>query len=175
MFWQSAILLFFGIIFLIWGVKAGHKPDNDTLTTLKGLAVVKGELDELKRELEQLRQEISFLRQEIDSTQDKSRIPEQSEQFFQGLDKLKEEVSKLKQEVETWKKEVSQAQVSQAADHFNETKRETASVSAPMSQKYRNILSLAEEGYSVREISDKLAIGQDAVSMVLNTYRRGQL
>lgn len=40
------------------------------------------------------------------------------------------------------------------------------------SKSFKEIVKLAEEGWSVTEIANKLELGQDAINMVLNTYRR---
>lgn len=108
-------------------------------------------------------------------------------QVLKGLITMKKEISDLRQKVtELEKKTEDYSRYINASNH-TVTNKETVSgddykrnatsalpgekkkMSAP---KYEEVLVLADQGYSVTEIADKLALSQDAVRMVMNTHKR---
>ncbi|NLI94072.1 MAG: hypothetical protein GX434_18300 [Peptococcaceae bacterium] len=89
--------------------------------------------------------------------------------LLKGLTVMGKEIDDLKQEVRELQKKIEgqteNLPVSEKLKNKNITK-----VERNTSAKYGDVLVLAEKGFNVTEIADQLAISQDAVVMVLNTY-----
>jgi len=51
------------------------------------------------------------------------------------------------------------------------TKNEKKSYEIKLSAQQQTMLNLAQEGYSIKDISQKLGVGQDQVAMVLELYK----
>jgi hypothetical protein len=62
---EAALILFLGIIFLVWGLKTRVKPDKDMLAALKNLVVLKEEMNSMKEQILGIEQQILRLRQQI--------------------------------------------------------------------------------------------------------------
>ncbi len=159
MVFEAAIVFFLGIIFLVWGLKTSNKPDNDILAALKGLALV--------------RQEVKSFRQQVNSLEQQVRVIDQKQKSNQQEEINNQQESKnLNQELQRLTQQVNNLKLGQTEDTKNELRTTNSEDRIAYSERYREIINLAQKGYSVIEIADNLAIGQDAVNMVINTYWR---
>jgi ATP/maltotriose-dependent transcriptional regulator MalT len=153
------VLFILGVAVLIGALKMGNPTGTtspEMLATLKGLAGVKRELNHVQRglreaearmedhELRILRGENSDAEIRIALQSPKSQPPQQPQQT-QGTPQH--------QGLYTDEGFLSKPQV--------------------LPEKYRWVLELSNQGWSVAEIAGHLAISQDAVHMVLKTSQRG--
>lgn len=146
MFWQAVVLLFVGIIIILWGWRSENKSGQNMITALKGIAILRKEMDVLQMEVRSL----------------ESRIDQALEILLVILEKPENEQAMEAAAFETVAAE------KQDSLFYRKSDGQKMSSSA----KYDEVVILAQQGCTVTEIADKLAISQDAVCMVLNTQRR---
>jgi len=107
-------------------------------------------------------------------------------EVLKGLITMKKEVNDLQQKLNELEKKiedysrsinVSNQAIKNTDTVVEDPKKNATSVPAGEKKKmsapkYEEVLVLADQGYSVTEIADKLALSQDAVRMVMNTQKR---
>lgn len=188
MSFMPVVLFILGIIVLIGAWRLGN-PSNtspELIAALKGVAGVKREISYIRTELketearmeehERLIQEQESLRQTAveDVRFENNTIKEaeakeiMQEQSFNPKNRERYDlIPEFQAEVE--------AETETETDEDVDEEKTYSSKATPrfFSDKYRWVIELHEQGWSVLEISGHLAISQDAVNMVLNTYPRG--
>lgn len=150
MVFQASILLILGIIFLFLGWRWRNPPDTDIIAALKGLAMLKKEMKDLKEDVKyidaKVDQTVAILLEEKNPYTPVSEQNDQSAEIIEPKENIPERASRSKNQF------------------FKISNNITV-----LPEKYREVLDLAEQGLSVAEIADRLSISQDAVTMVLST------
>lgn len=144
------VLFILGILVLIWAMRMGNStstPSPEILATLKGLASVKRELNQVQRGLS--------------NTEDRM---EDHELRILRNENSQAEIRNVLEE--------SKSQGASVAQTLNRKERLTGEPQR-LSEKYRQVLELSRQGWAEAEIARHLGISQDAVYMVLRTFQRG--
>jgi len=142
-FLQAAILLLLGTVLLVIGIRAKSK-DEDAMTTLKGLAVFRRDIDALKDQA--------------------SRSEAKSDLVQRELMLLRNEIHECKTTL------AARASEPKKSKGVFETRYDAEP--DPIPEKYRAVMALAQQGLPVADIARKMALSQDAVAMILNMYKR---
>lgn len=169
-----------GIIVLLMAWRLGNPPNTspELLAALKGIAGVK--------------RDIGYIRSELQETGTRLDEHERRIQERKALGLKTEEqpiVDRQDQDQQPKPKKSEQADQKVQLEFFKALQQQTAQDSIPnlgeddaypqnsaprvISDKYRGVIELHEQGWTTLEIAGHLALSQDAVNMVLKTYPRG--
>lgn len=158
------VLFTLGIIVLIMAWRLSNPPTTspELLAALKGIAAVKRDIGYIRSELQET---------EVRLNEHDRRIEERK-----ALGLKTEEQSVVRQENpgQTSNKPSDQKLQFELLKAIQQTVAQDRNPTPPViSEKYRGVIELHEQGWSAREIARQLALSQDAVNMVLKTYPRG--
>lgn len=179
------VLFALGVVFLILAFRMGNSnaTSPEILATLKGLAGVKRELSQLQKGLREaeaqmgdhelrlirnenvqaeLRSSLQIQAQAQISNPDNSSNPNNSS-IFESLTSYKSHSQPFQPVAQS----TSQSIPTSSASLGNYSKTQV------LPEKYRWVLELHDQGWSVAEIAGHLAISRDAVNMVLRTSQKG--
>lgn len=184
------VLLFaLGIIVLIiaWQLGNPRSTSPELLAALKGIAGVKRDIGYIRSELQETGARLEEQEGRIEERKTLGlKVEQQPDQFWQPNQALQSELLKaleqnvVQEPIPNLSEDVTKNVAKDVAKEvgleqaFVEEKAHTLR-SAPqvLSDKYRGVIELHNQGWSTLEIAGHLAISQDAVNMVLKTYPRG--
>lgn len=160
------VLFTLGIIVLIIAWRLGNPPNTspELLAALKGIAGVKRDIGYIRSELQETGTRLDEHERRIE------------ERKALGLKSEKQPVANCedqKLQLEFLKALQQKANQEPIANQEEDIDYTQNSVSQTVSEKYRGVIELHQQGWSILEIAGQLAISQDAVNMVLKTYTRG--
>lgn len=179
------VLFSLGVVFLFLAFRMGNSnaTSPEILATLKGLAGVKRELSQLQKGLREAEaqmgdHELRLMRNENVQVELRSAIQTQAQERISNPDNSKNSNnSSILDSLASYK---PQSQPFHPMAQPTSPSNSTSSVSLgnyPKSQvlpeKYRWVLELHDQGWSVAEIAGHLAVSRDAVNMVLRTSQKG--
>lgn len=182
MSFMPVVLFTLGIIVLIGAWRLGN-PSNtspELIAALKGVAGVKREISYIRTELKETEARMEEHEKLIQEQESLRQTAVEDVRFVNNT--IKEtEVKKIMQEQSFNPKNkerydlIPEFQVEAETEEDVDEEKTYSSKATPRDfpDKYRWVIELHEQGWSVLEISSHLAISQDAVNIVLNTYPRG--
>lgn len=181
MSFMPVVLFTLGVIVLIGAWRLGN-PSNtspELIAALKGVAGVKREISYIRTELketearmeehERLIQEQGSLKQ---TAVEDVRFENKNIKENEAIKEIMQEQSFTPRNEERYHL-IPEFQAETEVDVDAEKKYLSKANPRVFPDKYRWVIELHEQGWSVLEIAGHLAISQDAVNMVLNTYPRG--
>lgn len=156
------VLFILGIIVLILAWKMGNYANSrspEIIATLKGLAGVKRELSQVQRGIREA----------------EARMEDHELRILRNENAQADLLSVIKASNTEVASEVKEIRDSFLAKNREPINPGNVDVSTPraLPGKYRWVLELHDQGWSVTEIAGHLAISKDAVNMVLSTSQRG--
>lgn len=156
------ILLFvLGVIFLIWALKMGNSSNTtspEIIAALKGIAGVKRELSQLQKGIRELEAQMGDHELRLFRNENVQAEIRSSMNYTQASSKAQSQLIS---------QPTSQLASTPTITQGNHQKTQV------LPEKYRWVLELNDQGWSVAEIAGHLAISRDAVNMVLRTSQRG--
>lgn len=170
------VLFTLGIIMLIIAWRMGNPPNTspELLAALKGIAGVKRDIGYIRSELQETGSRLEEHERRIQErkvlglkTEEQSMINRQDQeekQSGQAAQEVQLEFLKALQQ------KAAQEPIANSIEDVSYTQNSNPRV---ISDKYRGVIELHEQGWSTLEIAGHLALSQDAVNMVLKTYPRG--
>lgn len=169
------VLFVLGVGFLIWALRMGNSniTSPEIIAILKGLAGVKRELSQVQKGLREAEaemgdHELRLLRNENVQAEIRSELQAQN---------AKEDNPSLQSRNYSQMSAKAQPQSSpQSTFHAPSMTNITLGnqqKTQVLPEKYRWVLELNDQGWSVAEIAGHLAISRDAVNMVLRTSQKG--
>ncbi|HVJ48341.1 sigma-70 family RNA polymerase sigma factor [Desulfitobacterium sp.] len=172
------ILLFtLGVIVLLAAWRLGNPPTTspELIAALKGIAGVKRDIGYIRSELQETGTRLEDHERRIEERKTlglkAEEQPEQVDQLWQrghALLKALQQEAVQEEVIPDLSKRVTSEQAFEPR-----IEDDLRSVPQVLSDKYRGVMQLHEQGWSTLEIAGHLAISQDAVNMVLRTYPRG--
>ncbi|AHF08391.1 hypothetical protein [Desulfitobacterium metallireducens] len=160
------VLFVLGIIVLIMAWRLGNPPNTspELLAALKGIAGVKRDIGYIRSELQETGARLEEHERRIQEQPIVNRQDQREKQSGQADQEVQLEFLKALQQ------HTAQEPISNSIEDVAFTQDLAPRV---ISDKYRGVIELHEQGWSTLEIAGHLALSQDAVNMVLKTYPRG--
>jgi len=165
----SLVLFILGVLFLIlgWRWQTPQSQSPEILAALRGIANVKREVSDLKKSIDTLKADLSS---GFNKTNNKTN-------FDDFLDYYKEAQEQYNPQISFEYFDRDSRKGPEILKHKDEGISESETWNplpqGSLSPKYKLVLELAKQGFSVADIASHLAISQDAVNMVLRTRQRG--
>lgn len=175
------ILFLLGVMFLFLGWRSQNPPNEEVMTALRGLAYLKREIHRVEDQVHKIDENMESTKQlqlrEIELREIALQETERRERELKQME-LREAALKEKGKLYSLnaKEHKERSGVSDLKSWLKETTPQTlvnTSSQHKVSPKYQQVLELAEQGYQIAEIAQRLLLSQDAVNMVLRTHRKG--
>jgi ATP/maltotriose-dependent transcriptional regulator MalT len=170
------VLFTLGIIVLIIAWRLGNPPNTspELLAALKGIAGVKRDIGYIRSELQETGIRLDEHERRIEERKALGlKSEEQPVLNREDREPVPIKLADQKLQLEFLKALQQKANQEPIANQEEDIDYTQNSVSQTVSEKYRGVIELHQQGWSILEIAGQLAISQDAVNMVLKTYTRG--
>lgn len=172
------VLFALGVVFLIWALRMGNSNTTspEIIAALKGLAGVKRELSQVQKGLREAEaemgdHELRLLRNENVQAEIRSALQTQAQSYSDNSNNPNNSSNSSIYYSQTSHRPqlqpISQPTLTSTTTQGNFHKTQV------LPEKYRWVLELNDQGWSVAEIAGHLAISRDAVNMVLRTSQKG--
>lgn len=176
MSYLAVILFTLGIIVLIMAWRLSNPPATspELMAALKGIAAVKRDIGYIRSELQETEVRLNEQDRRIEERKALGLKTEaQPAMNCEAQGKIPNKPADQKLQLE-FLKALQQTVAQESATSQDEQAFYTRNSAPPViSEKYRGVIELHEQGWSTLEIAGQLALSQDAVNMVLKTYPRG--
>jgi len=175
------VLFALGVVFLIWALRMGNSNTTspEIIAALKGLAGVKRELSQVQKGLREAEaqmgdHELRLFRNENVQAEIRSALQDQTQAQSSNSDNSSNSNDSSNSSI--YYSQTShrpQLQPTSKSTLTSTTTQGNYHKTQVLPEKYRWVLELNDQGWSVAEIAGHLAISRDAVNMVLRTSQKG--